>query len=185
MVAVEGGYGAGAQTVESKEVLHAGRVISLLRVNKNNPWLLKACGGRSCHRGGLRRTRIIEELREKLERKIEAETSARTVAPSAVAGEADPMCQLEELVAMDDHAAKRRKQEKRRCADNLQSVEVNEKLGLPQLRSVRVMCSTRHTLWIHEDDVPWLVTYMAGELASVGVGTIADAEGDMEEGGQH
>jgi hypothetical protein len=61
---------------------------------------------------------------------------------------------------------------------------VNEKLGLPQLRSVRAMCSTRHTLWIHEEDVPWLETYMADELASGGVGTIEDAERDVEEEGQ-
>jgi hypothetical protein len=184
MVAVEGGYGGGAEPVEPKEVIHAGRVISLLRVNKSNPWLLKACGGRSCHRGSLRCASIIEELREKLERKVQEDASARLVAPSAVADEADPLCQLEEVVAIDYRSAKRRKEEKRRCADILQAVEVKEKLGLPQLRSVRVMCCPRHTLWIHEDDVPWLVTYMADELASGGVGTIENAEGDMEEAGQ-
>jgi hypothetical protein len=181
MVAVEGGYGGGAQTVESKEILHEGKVISLIRVNKNNAWLLKACGGRSCHRGGLRRTRIIEELREKLESNAEAHAHATTAVRSAVADQEDPMLQLEELVVIEEHAAKRTKPEKRRCVDNLQSVEVNEKLGMPQLRTVRVMCSTRNTLWIHEVDVPWLVTYMAEELASGGVGPIDDAEGDMEE----
>ena len=45
-------------------------------------------------------------------------------------------------------------------------------------------CAAQGTLWIHEDDVPWPVTYIADELASGGVGTIEDAEGDMEEEGQ-
>jgi len=121
-VAVEGGYGGGPQTVESKGILHEGRVISLIRVNKNNVWLLKACGGRSCHRGGLRRTQIIDELREKLERKAEAQDTATIAVRSAVAEPADPMQLLEELVAIEDRGAKRRKHAKRRCSDDLLSV---------------------------------------------------------------
>jgi hypothetical protein len=46
------------------------------------------------------------------------------------------------------------------------------------------MCSTKKPLWIHEDDVPWLVTYIADELGTGGVGPIEDAAGDMEEEGQ-
>ena len=58
---------------------------------------------------------------------------------------------------------------------------MHEKLGTPQLRSVRVMCNGKKTLWTHEEDVPWLITYMAEELATGGVCPIDDADGDMEE----
>ena len=43
------------------------------------------------------------------------------------------------------------------------------------------MCSGKNTLWIHEEDVPWLITYMAEEPATGGVVPIDDADGDMEE----
>jgi hypothetical protein len=67
MVSVQGGYGgAAAQTVESKDIIYDGRVTSFIRISKTTHWILKACGGRTCQRGGLRTTQIIGEIRDKL-----------------------------------------------------------------------------------------------------------------------
>ena len=108
MVAVEGGYVGAAQTVESKQILYEGRVISLIKICKNHHWLLKICGGRACQRGGLRRTRIVEELREKLDSIPEGHVDAKNAMGSAVADQADPMQQLEDLGDTEDHAPRRR-----------------------------------------------------------------------------
>ena len=67
VVAVGGGYSSTPQTVPSKQILSEGGVIDFIRICKNDHWLLKASGGRGCQKGGLRRTRALEELREKLQ----------------------------------------------------------------------------------------------------------------------
>ena len=63
MVAVSGGYGGPAQTVESRDILYGGRASSFVRISKGAYWVLKTCGGKQCQRGGLRRTKIVEEIR--------------------------------------------------------------------------------------------------------------------------
>ena len=60
-------------------------------------------------------------------------------------------------------------------------MEMLGKLGKPQLRTVRAFRSGQNILWTHEEDVAWLVTYVAAELATGGVGPIDDADGEMEE----
>ena len=67
MVAVSGGYGGPPQTVESRDVLYGGRASSFVRISKGAYWLSKTCGGNECQRGGLRRTKIVEEIRRKIE----------------------------------------------------------------------------------------------------------------------
>ena len=39
----------------------------------------------------------------------------------------------------------------------------------------------RNTLWLHADDVAWLVTYLAEEVATGGVGPIDDADGEVHD----
>ena len=49
------------------------------------------------------------------------------------------------------------------------------------MRSVRAFRSGKNILWIHEDDVPWLCTYIAAELATGGVGPIGDTDEPFSE----
>ena len=56
-----------------------------------------------------------------------------------------------------------------------------EKLGKPQLRTVRAFRSGPSILGSHEEDVAWLVIYVAVELSTGGVAPIDDAEGEFEE----
>ena len=99
----------------------------------------------------------------------------------AVADQNDPTQQLEDIGDTEDHLAKRRKQVKKRSYDAVHCVEMHEKFGTPQLRTVRAMRSGKNVPWTHEEDVPWLVTYVAEELATGGVGPIIHADGAMEE----
>ena len=51
------------------------------------------------------------------------------------------------------------------------------------MRDVRAMVSGSRTksLWLHEDDVPWLVSYLAEEAAIGGVDPIDDPDGEAED----
>jgi len=181
MVAVQGGYGGSAQTVESKELLFDGRVTSFIRISKNTHWLLKVCGGRTCQRGGLRRTHIIEQIRDKLCNSAGGHDDANIAVGSAVADKADPMEQLEDLGDTEDHAAKRKKPMKTKLSQQVRCVQMNEKLHQPQLRAVRALLTGKNILWVHEEDVSWLLTYISDELATGGVGPIDDADGAMDD----
>ena len=197
MVAVSGGYGGPAQTVEPRDILHGGRASSFVRISKGAYWLLKTCGGKQCQRGGLRRTKIVEEIRRKIESLEEGQHVASLASLPDVHGDAqgppsetavavgdDPMLQLADLgdaVAAPVAKRKRMRREKVRSSGHVQSLELPERLGEPQLRTVRAFRSGKNILWIHEDDVPWLCTYIAAELATGGVGPIEDADEPFSE----
>ena len=184
VVAVGGGYCSTPQTVPSKQILFDGRVIEFVRICKNDHWLLKASGGRGCQKGGLRRTRAVEELREKLQDTTQGHCGAKDSDGTAVADQADPMLGLEELGETGDHAAKRKKTSKARCSDTVKTAQMPASFGQPQLRPVRAMEGGRNTLWLHEDDVAWLVTYLADEVGTGGVGPIDDADGEVDDEGE-
>ena len=112
VVAVAGGFASTPQPVSSKQILCEGRVIDFIRVSKNDHWLLKVSGGKSCQKGGLRRCRALEELREKMQDPTQGECGANDSQESAVADpacQADPMLALEDLGDTEEHAAKRKK----------------------------------------------------------------------------
>ena len=56
-----------------------------------------------------------------------------------------------------------------------------ETFGTTQLRTVRVLRSHKNSLWVHEEDVPWLVSNVASELATGGLGPIIGPEGSVED----
>ena len=64
-------------------------------------------------------------------------------------------------------------------------VSMAETFGTTQLRTVRVLRSHKNSLWVHEEDVPWLVSYVASELATGDVGPIIDPDGSSEGENSH
>jgi hypothetical protein len=73
------------------------------------------------------------------------------------------------------------RREEVRSSGHVQSLELPERLGEPQLRSVRAFRSGKNILWIHDVDVPWLCTYISAELATGGVGPIQDTDEPFSE----
>ena len=64
-------------------------------------------------------------------------------------------------------------------------VSIADTFGTTQLRTVRALRSHKSSLWVHEEDVPWLVSYVASELATGGLGPIIDPDGSIgDENGQ-
>ena len=192
-VVVGGGYSGGSQTTQSKHIIYDNKVNDAIRIAKTEHWLLNTCGGRALHKGGLRRTRAIEQIRGKMQNAAEGDGPEHDEKGSAVADEADPMQRLEDIGEMDPvleghHAAKRRRSQKvtqkTPCSERVQSVEMPEHLGKPQLRPVRAMLGAggkAQCIWLHEGDVPWLITYLADEVATGGVGPIEDSDGEEQD----
>ena len=184
---MDGGYGGAAQTVESKELLYDGRVTCFIRISKNLVWLLKLCGGQTCQRGGLRRTHIIGQIRAKLSTTEGEYVDANITDKSAVADQADPMQQFEDLGDTEDHAAKRKKPMKTKRSQQVRCVQMNEKLHQPQLRTVRAMVTRNNVIWVHGENVPWLLTYISDEYISGELAAgrrlvpIDDADGAMDD----
>ena len=56
-----------------------------------------------------------------------------------------------------------------------------ETFGTTQLRTVRVLRSHINSLWVYEEDVPWLVSYVASELVTGGVAPIIDPDGSIDD----
>jgi hypothetical protein len=91
------------------------------------------------------------------------------------------MEQLEDLGDTEDHAAKRKKPMKTKLSQQVRCVQMNEKLHQPQLRAVRALLTGKNILWVHEEDVSWLLTYISDELATGDGGPIDDADGAMDD----
>ena len=62
---------------------------------------------------------------------------------------------------------------------------IAETFGTTQLRTVRVLRSHMNSLWVYEEDVPWLVLYVASELATGCVGPMNDHDGSIEDKNSH
>ena len=91
LASAQGGYSGAAQAVSSNEVPYAGRVVSFVRINRNSLWVLKTCGGKACQPSGLRRTRVIEELRSLCEISNKENGADDTPVKAAVADVNDPL----------------------------------------------------------------------------------------------
>ena len=161
MVSAQGGYSSASQPVVSKELLCDGRQVSFLKVNKNSLWLLKLCGGKSARKGLLRRTRVIEQLRGLCESNDPTTGMDDTPTKSAVADRDDPMQQLEHIGETTVVPFPCKKRMRKGYTDVVLRVSIAETFGATQLRDVRVLRSQKNSLCSHEEDVPWLVAYVA------------------------
>jgi hypothetical protein len=147
-------------------------------------------------KGGLRRTHNIEDTRKKIIAAEECQGVATLPLLPDVSGDAqafpletagavgdDPMLQLVDLGDTGEARVTKRKsmrREKVRSVGHAQSLEMLERLGEPQLRTVRAFRSGKNILWVHEEDVAWLCTYLGAELGTGRVGPIEDADGISE-----
>ena len=183
-----GGYQNKSYAMDCESVLVSNREQVFIKVTKTESWLLAACRGSGYRRGDLKRSSILELL------------TAKAIAawgddekPSD-----DPMNDIECAPTSSDEPIKKKKRQSpiKRAADQVASVEVDlvPKAADPKsvaTRQVRVLLKTagKHSvLKVHAEDVPWLVGYIADEVACGGVvqapgedlaSTVVDANSDV------
>ena len=169
-LSVSGGYQRKTWQVESMEV---GDDI-FVKLDKNAPWFLKCVGGPSLRKGGLQRTHVIEELRQGCG--LDATITASPQKPAAHdIREDDPMRSLDMCLYEGDASGakeKKKQYQPKRLSEKVVSVEMPQRaLGRSSGRtvSVRLFPKSTTSLWIHADNVQWLVAYAADELGRGGI----------------
>ena len=163
---VTGGLSRRFYVVETKEIeCSAFETKTFVKVGKNEEWVLKLVLGEGGQRGGLKRTKLVEELRAKL-----VEEKGFASSPKV---DDDPMNQLDELASVVTRESKRGYQRKR-AKDKILTVEMPAhcQLGLnksTEKARVEIMAVGTYQLWINMESVPWFISYLSAECRSGGV----------------
>ncbi len=177
---VSGGYCSKGHALETLEVHTKAGNRSFCRVEKNMEWLLKCSAGTSAHKGALRRSRVVEDLKAKLSEASDGACQGSAVAEGLDHPD-DPMSQLDPL---DESAAlqarKRLKYSPKRVANRVFHIEMPPPQGTApgaasaEGRTVAVLGRSTNQLWIATEDIDWLITCMATEVSLGGVPPVPD-----------
>jgi len=140
-----------------------------VKLDKSAEWLIKAAGGVTAQRGILRRTTIVEELKEKMHGHDAIPVSANHD------DDDDPMSALAEIDEPADAAPKTKKTRytrKRKC----KVVDVDMPQCTParhpdctSRKTVRLLGVSTNQVWLSLPDVPWLLTWLADSVSCGGV----------------
>ncbi len=193
------------RSVETESGTH-----TFVQIGKQQEWLWKSAAGyRAGNKTTLKRSKIFDELRVKVdERLATADDAPPAVAAASPCGGApapahDPMAELEEGLSgpapapesTDSTPARRAstRVEKRRIAKRLSEyiVEVDmperEPIAVKEspMKKVRLFAPLRpkNTLWIAQADCAWLARWVFDECENGGVPAVAD-EGEPKPGFQ-
>ena len=169
---VRGGLCKKPQVLDTMEIATSGGPRHFCRVTKNDAWLLKCSAGRAARKGVLKRSKVLETLKNKLAGMPvkESEVSETTSAPSETTVD-DPMLGLEDIKE-EAHAPSPKKQKymPKRVCNRVQNIEMPirppESGGAAVAGQRRVSALARGTnqLWIAVENVDWLINYVAAEV---------------------
>jgi hypothetical protein len=155
---------------------------TFIRLDKNAEWLLKVVGGKDMKKGGLARSRVVSELRDKVASGGESISSSpqKSVSSSPqkgkdVADDRDFMdeldtCQPENVFSLkhkkpSTFTPKRHKQQVVVVTMSLHALDRSS----GRERNVRLLATSTNSVWISQEDIPWLVCYMTDEIMKGGV----------------
>ena len=184
---IAGGYSSSkTHPLEAMEVETGKHTVQFCQVTKNELWWLRCAGGPQATKGMLKRSKILEELKEKLSEASQNPRSNAAVAvmleESAVAVEDDPMQELDQI---DDEPCvpkcKRGKYSPKRMVDRVFQVEMPHSppgttgTAVAERRTISLVAKGTNPLWISIDDLDWLIGYVAIELAFGGVPLIEES----------
>ena len=173
--AVQGGYLRKPVTLETKEIDTVDGVVHFVKVAKKDEWLLTAALGKGNNKGGLRRTELLDTIKDRVSEAAKSASSTEDSQDSAVAEPAseDPMELLD-----DDSPAPPKKLRKvyssKRRKNHITHIDMPEHEptahpGKPGIRKVAVLAWSTNQTWLGVDDVPWLVRWLADEARTGGV----------------
>ena len=191
---VRGGLSNKTHALVTKEISTAMGDVTFVRLTKGEEWLTHCAGGKGTSSGSLTRVAVLRELRQKLadatsDKQLPA-TPAKDAAhapavadhapgiaePAPAVAEADPMDMLDDLDANKPAKRKRAVQRYRhlrprdKCVNvTMPELERNNHPECMREREVLLLPSATNGLWMAIEHVPWLVSWVASELATGGV----------------
>ena len=161
--------------LETMEVATGTKVRHLCRVNKNDPWLVKCCAGREARKGVLKRSKVLETLKRKLGG-IGDSVVTDSISPASDDGAHDPMNSLDDLAeGAAERSPKKPKYSPKRLSNRVQEIEMPMRppesgdSAVAGHKQVHVLARGTNQLWIDVEDIPWLINYVAAEVALGGV----------------
>ena len=173
---VRGGACTQPMVVQTMTITTTDGDMRLAKASKTEFWVQKLAAGRMGKRGDLKRSQVFDMLRTKADEVQSSEVaddSQDTI--GAGAPDADPMDALNDIahIEVGDVTPKKKARGVKRNRAHITPVEMTERpLAIdPNAapRIVRLMYKSTNSLWLHVDDVPWLVNYMMDELDCGGV----------------
>ena len=133
--------------------------------------MLKCGAGTAALKDALKRSKVIEQLKEKL---VEASTGS-AVADQGIAPIADGPMNILDDVDSKESPSKKMRYAPRRLGHQVVEIKMHERptqcvdSAVAGTRKVRVLARSTNQLWIAVDDVEWLINYVAAEVALGGV----------------
>ena len=169
-----------AWKLEVKEVDTINGVEDFVKIDKRQEWLVKAAAGKGARPGALSRTKLFDEMREKLVKEAKCASAAPAVAASAE----DPMEALATLEPQEEPPKRRKVYVSKRRQNLITEIEMREleptkHPNSERARAVKLLPRSTNSLWLSTDDVGWLLSWLADELETGGVpmeAAVADHE---------
>ena len=163
---VRGGLCKKPQVLDTMEIATNGGPRHFCRVNKNDSWLLKCSAGRAARKGVLKRSKVLETLKNKL-----AATPVKdfAVAESTSAPSEGPVD--DPMMMLDEFEPKKQKYCKKRVCNRVKKIEMPIRppesggSAVAGQRLVSALARGTNQLWIAVEDVDWLIDYVAQEVA--------------------
>ena len=157
-----------------------------IRLDKNSPWLLQVVGGNPMKKGGLCRSKVVTQLRDKSASGDNESVSSSPQKRQDVDEEVDAMDELDDCKPANEVQLAR--QRKAYFSKRQKQQVVVVKMPLHALdrssgceRDVRLLATSTNSLWISQEDIPWLVCYVTDEVMKGGVAAEAGDSPALEE----
>jgi hypothetical protein len=172
-VTVSGGFWKNKEVVETMEIEGETGPMHFVHIHKNAIWLYKSTVGGAAQKGALKRSRIIAELKEK----IILHTSAAEGSTLASVEAADPMDELEDVAKEPDVKKPRSGRKKAFEKILVFPMPAVAACAFPSCTLTRdiVLYPKGNEIWLHDKDLPWLIEYVALEVATGGVPVAVEA----------
>ena len=190
---VQGGYLKHPLFIETTQVsTPSGAMVDYCRIDKNEPWLIKATAGPTGAKGALKRSKVIDQLRGKLKAVSDGVLDNTSDSPPVMEDD-DPMNALigyAEL-ATDEQEQIRAKKAKRtaklansRMSDRVYTITMPKHALAStdtdsETYTATVLRKSTNSMWIHRNDIEWLITYVADEVSSGGVPPVGEDESEV------
>ena len=191
LVSIKGGYNTRGEAAHSIQYQIHDTTHLFVELDKNAPWFLKGVGGTKIQKGDLKPVRVLDVLRETLDRKLEQEPDAAAAVAggqlSAVAAaqseadeDIDPMDQMDDLVEVVPKANKKPRTTNRTNRAMVEELVVptrppcvgcddDDKTVVCVYRKPRSEKRSNGNLFLRVDCIDWLLSYAADELRCQGV----------------
>ena len=173
--------------VDSIEISRGLGTETFIRIDKGQPWLLKAmCPDKGAKRVHMQRVTLLDQLRKELldHVRVGEELDEETVVAEAVA---DPMAALDALAGEPEstekvtRGSKYRSKRKKHCVVVLEmpAREPHKYPSCTLKRSVRIYPTSTSTLYIAEPDLEWFLDWVWDELETGGVTRAEETVDDL------